>query len=262
MRIQTNATDRKKLAKSIAELTGEEIHYMGPPTFAYAVGKYIIDRAGAVTSETEEGEAELRTHLEENGFLDREIEELAVSIPLMDMDTEAMKRLVFMVHSKQYLLNKAVGAPCFAVSEGLVTALENATPADKAAFLALCGEHESKGIAFDEEKVTLTFAASSDTDKNQAFMYLAPIMVSKAKEAKRISPKELKPDNEKYYFRTWLIQLGLGGSEPKAYRNTLMAGLKGHSAFRTDEDAKKVKADQKAKRAAKKAAESVLDDEE
>ena len=50
MTIQTNATDRKKLAKSIAEFTGNEIHYMGPPTFAYAVGNYIIDRAGVITS--------------------------------------------------------------------------------------------------------------------------------------------------------------------------------------------------------------------
>ena len=261
MHIQTNATDRKKLAKSIAEFTGKEIHYMGPPTFAYAVGGYIIDRAGAITSETEEGEAELRTHLEEQGFLDREIDELAVSVPLLDMDADAMKRLVFMIHSKQYLLNKVVGAPCFAVSEALVTELENTPPADKAAFLALCGAHESKGIAFDDEKVTLTFAASSNADKNQAFMYLVPIMVRKAKEAKRISPKELKPENEKYYFRTWLIQLGLGGSEPKAYRNTLMVGLKGHSAFRTDEEAEKFKADQKAKRAAKKAAEQASEDE-
>ena len=112
MTIQTNATDRKKLAKSIAEFTGNEIHYMGPPTFAYAVGNYIIDRAGVITSESEEGEAELRTHLETQGFLDREITELAVSVPLMDMDAEAMKRLVFMLHSKQYLLNKAVGLPC------------------------------------------------------------------------------------------------------------------------------------------------------
>ena len=39
MTIQTNATDRKKLAKSIAEFTGNEIHYMGPPTFAYAVSQ-------------------------------------------------------------------------------------------------------------------------------------------------------------------------------------------------------------------------------
>ena len=30
MTIQTNATDRKKLAKSIAEFTGSEIHYMVP----------------------------------------------------------------------------------------------------------------------------------------------------------------------------------------------------------------------------------------
>ena len=140
-------------------------------------------------------------------------------------------------------------------------ALENNPPADKAAFIALCAEHESKGIAFDDEKVTITFASTGDTDKDQAFTYLVPIMVTKAKETKRISPKELKPENEKYYFRTWLIQLGLGGSEPKAYRNTLMAGLKGHSAFRTDEAADKFKADQKAKRAAKKAAELESEDE-
>lgn len=261
MMIQTNAIDRKKLAKSIAEFTGNEIHYLGPPTFAYAVGNYIIKRDGAITSESEEGEAALRTHLENNGFLDREITELSVSIPLLDMDADAMKRLMFMLHSKQYLLNKVVGLPCFAVSEALVEALENNPPADKTAFLALCAEHESQGISFDEEKVTITFASTGDTDKDQAFTYLIPIMVSKAKEAKRISPKELKPENEKYYFRTWLIQLGLGGAEPKAYRNTLMSGLKGHSAFRTDEAADKFKADQKAKRAAKKAAEKETEDE-
>lgn len=261
MTVQTNATDRKKLAKSIAEFTESEIHYMGPPTFAYAVGNYIIDRAGVITSESEEGEAELRTYLENQGFIDREITEMAVSVPLMDMDAEGMKRLVFMLHSKQYLLNKAVGSPCFAVSEALVETLENNPLADKAAFLALCAEHESKGIAFDDEKVTITFASTGDTDKDQAFTYLVPIMVTKAKEAKRISPKELKPENEKYYFRTWLIQLGLGGAEPKAYRNTLMSGLKGHSAFRTDEAADKFKADQKAKRAAKKAVALESEDE-
>ena len=261
MTIQTNATDRKKLAKSIAELTGNEIHYMGPPTFAYAVGNYIIDRAGVITSESEEGEAELRTHLEAQGFLDREITELAVSVPLTDMDADAMKRLVFMLHSKQYLLNKAVGLPCFAVSEALVDALENTPPTDKAAFIALCAEHESKGIAFDEEKVTITFASTGDTDKNQAFTYLVPIMVSKAKEAKRISPKELKPENEKYYFRTWLIQLGLGGSEPKTYRNALMSNLQGYAAFRTEAEAEKFKADQKAKRAAAKAAKAEAEED-
>lgn len=261
MNIQTNATDRKKLAKFIAEFTGNEIHYLGPPTFAYAVGNYIIDRAGAIASESEEGEAELRTYLENQGFLDREITELAVSVPLMDMDTDAMKRLVFMLHSKQYLLNKAIGVPCFAISEALVDALEHNTPSDRGAFFALCAEHESKGITFDEEKVTITFASTGDTDRDQAFTYLVPIMVNKAKDAKRINPRELKPENEKYYFRTWLIQLGLGGAEPKAYRRSLLAGLKGHSAFRTDAGAEKFKADQKAKRAAKKAAAQETEDE-
>lgn len=254
MLIQTNATDRKKLAKFLSQYTGNEIHYLGPPSFAYAVGDYLINRAGEITSESEEGETELRTQLEAGGFLDREITELAVSVPLLNMDVEAMRRLVFMLHSKQYLLNQAVGFPCLAISDGLVAALEATLPADMSAFLALCREHESQGLVFDEETVTITFASTGDADRDKAFTHLVPIMVQKAKEAKRISPKELKPENEKYYFRTWLIQLGLGGAEAKAYRHSLMVGLKGHSAFRTDEAAEKFKADMKAKRAAKKAA--------
>ncbi len=153
MTIQTNATDRKKLAKSIAEFTGNEIHYMGPPTFAYAVGNYIIDRAGVITSESEEGEAELSTHLETQGLPGQGDHGTGSFGPLLDMDAEAMKRLVFMLHSKQYLLNKRVGLPLLAPSARLWwKPWKNNPPANKAAFLALCAEHESKGIAFDDER--------------------------------------------------------------------------------------------------------------
>lgn len=262
MRIETNAKDRKKLAKAIEEFTGGKNRYLGPPSFSYEVGNYIIDRSGTITSETETGEAELRSYLEKCGFVEKKIEYLEISIPLLDMDADAMKRLVFMIHSKQYLLNKVVGAPCFAINENLVAELENSPPENKTEFFACYAKYESKGLAFNDEKVTLTFASSTNADKNQAFLYLAPIMVSKAKEAKRISPKENKPENEKYYFRMWLIQLGLGGNEAKGYRKTLMENLKGYSAFRTEADAEKFKSAQKEKRAAKKLREKTSENKE
>ncbi len=254
MRIITNTKDRKNLAKVLAGYVGSNIHYMGPPSFAYAVGDYIIDRDGDIISELEEGENELRSYLVEQGIMEREADIMNVTVPLMKMDAAGMTRLVFMLHSKQYLLNKALGSPSFALCGALVEELDAEAPSSVEEFLAEFARFESKGLSFDKDNVTFTIEVPENQDKAQAFVYLAAIMVTKAQEAKRISPKLLCPENEKYYFRTWLVQLGLGGTEAKAYRNTLMAGLKGHAAFRTDEDAAKFKADQKAKRAAKKTA--------
>ena len=120
MRIETVSSDRKAMAKAIAEYSGKELRYMGPPSFAYAVGPYLIDRDGVITSETEEENAEFRAFLEEKGFVEPTIEYLNINLPIEDMDGVQLKNLVFMLHSKQYLLNKATGRAGVAVSEGLV----------------------------------------------------------------------------------------------------------------------------------------------
>ena len=101
--------------------------------------------------------------------------------------------------------------------------------------------------------MTLTFARSEDPDCNKAYAQLASAMVAKAKQASRIKSDEQKPENEKYYFRSWIIQLGFGGADFKTARRVLLQNLKGYSAFRTDEDADKFKARMKAKRQAAKA---------
>ena len=253
MRFETNVADRKLLARKLAEFTGERIHYLGPPSFAYSVGGYLIARDGAVSTESEEGSEALRVFLEENNLLKPEITELVIRLPLLDMDADALKRLVYMVRSKQYLLNKAIGADSLAVSEELVTELETTAILDRAAFLDVLSRHECRGLAFDMEYVSMTFQASRLPEKNEAFAYLAAVMVRKAGEAKRISSKPQEPENEKYYFRIWLVQLGMDGADCKAYRQALLAGLKGHSAFRTEADAAKFSANQKAKRNARKA---------
>ena len=64
-------------------------------------------------------------------------------------------------------------------------------------------------------------------------------MIKKAKEAKRVSATPVVEENEKYYLRIWLVQLGMAGAVNKESRKALLAGLKGHTAFRTKEEAEK-----------------------
>ena len=254
MRIETSTTDRKAMAKAVADHLGEPLHYMGAPTFAYAAGQVIVHRDGTITSETYEGEAELRAFLEQNGFAMPLTDELNITLPTTDMTATNLKNLVFMLHAKQYLLNRAVGAPCFAVSAELVNALKTLPPDTTEAFLALVAQNSEgcQGFDFDSESVTLTFARSEDPDCNKAYAQLASAMMTKVKETSRIKSDVQKPENEKYYFRSWIVQLGFGGADFKVARKVLLQNLKGYSAFRTDEDAEKFKVKMKEKRKAAK----------
>lgn len=57
-----------------------------------------------------------------------------------------------------------------------------------------------------------------------------------ALDSKRISVKKEPIENEKYYFRVWLVRIGFGGKEHKMSRKLLLSKLfRAHSAFRTEE---------------------------
>lgn len=100
----------------------------------------------------------------------------------------------------------------------------------------------------EEGKVIFTFPLSPDSAKNKAYSELAAKIVTKAKEAKRVSATPVVEENEKYYLRIWLVQLGLAGTANKESRKALLAGLKGHTAFRTKEEAEKISIIQKERR--------------
>ena len=65
MTITTNTTDRKALAKAIAEELGTNARYMGMPGCGYQVGDYVVDRDGNITGENFEA---LRDFLTRNGY--------------------------------------------------------------------------------------------------------------------------------------------------------------------------------------------------
>ena len=65
-----------------------------------------------------------------------------------------------------------------------------------------------------------------------------------AKAATRVQAQRQEPENEKYFMRGWLIRLGFGGKEAKGMRELFLKHLKGNSAFLTEADADKHRANE------------------
>lgn len=257
MRIETKTDNRRKMVQDIAEFTGEELHYVGPPSFSYTVGHLAIDRDGVITSETEEGEDLLTQFLQEKGYLEAPVDEVKIEIPADTGDGKFLQNLLAMIHARAYLLNRITRYETFAVSDSLLEKLEQ-LPEENAyevfQTLLTADSEGLKGLTVGNGKVTFAFPLSPDSMKNKAYAELATKMIKKAKEAKRVSTTPVVEENEKYYLRIWLVQLGMAGVANKESRKALLAGLKGHTAFRTKEEAEKFSIAQKKKRAAVKAA--------
>ena len=66
-------------------------------------------------------------------------------------------------------------------------------------------------------------------------------IIKAAQSATRITAQVQEPENEKYFARSWLLRLGMGGADFKDERRILLGGLKGHAAFPNDAAATKHK---------------------
>ncbi len=241
MRIETNAANRKDVVKAVSGILGEPSKYLGVPTCAYQIGNCTIDRSGAVETEDEKTAELVRAGLLEQGLIETphtEADETTVSIPVEGMSAEGLKNLVFLTRSKQYLINRAFAEDVFRVPTALVEELGSTEIPDAETFLQTFQNHAEgcRGISFQDGKITFTLPTAGDPGMIKAFTHLTAAMVRQAKEQKRISPKETIEENEKYYMRIWLLRLGFGGAEGKEIRDLLMKKLKGHSAFRTEEN--------------------------
>ena len=239
MRIETNAANRKDVVKAVSAILGQPSRYLGVPTCAYEVGNCTIDRSGAVETEDEKTAELVRAGLLEQGLIETphtEVDETTVSLPVEGMTAEGFKNLIFLIHSKQYLINRAFAEEVFRIPAELTEELGRAEVPDAEAFLRIFQSHAEgcKGISFPDGKMAFTLPAINDPDMIKAFTHLTAAMAQQAREQKRIKPDETIEENEKYYMRIWLLRLGFGGKEGKEVRNLLLKNLKGHSAFRTE----------------------------
>ncbi len=183
------------------------------------------------------------------------------SFPTSQHNGVSLRNLVNLIYSRGVLISKATDG-IFLVDKGLVDALkdDSCTYAVANFIHAVRGYEEQHGAAMEgltitEEKVTFTgFPTAPDYEHLTAFGHLAILMNQQAISQKRIQAKEVNDSNEKYALRTWLLRLGMNGPDFKETRKILMEKLSGHAAFRTDEEAQKFLAKEKAKRDALKAA--------
>jgi len=240
MRFKTAVENRKNVVKAMEEVLGVRAKYLGPPTFNYEVGCFTVDRDGNVDTDSEEEGTRMQNELIERGLAQEESDKLNIALPLDGLTSGALKNLICMIHSKQYLLEKAVGTQVFKIPYTLVAKLEAEVEPTLEKVMEIISEEEPIGLGFKGDKICFDgFPLSADSGR--AYCELVAAMVKASKEQKRISPKETIEENEKYYMRIWLVRLGFDGKDGKEVRNLLLSKLKGHTAFRTEADKEKWK---------------------
>lgn len=129
MEIITNAENRKELVKALSGHFGQRSEYLGPPSFAYRIGSITVDRDAKVILEDDSMEDEVRRVLFQNDVAEEPQEtqteepEAEIKIPIGSMTPQGIINLINMMHSKQYLINRAVGRECISIADSLVNAL-------------------------------------------------------------------------------------------------------------------------------------------
>ena len=257
MTIETHVTDRKALARQISELLHEEVAYAGVPSCAYKIGTVTIDRGGAIHTDDSKAMETLKPFLIEQGYIEPEpettepahpsasyIEQMEISMPAEGMTGTALKNLIFMLYSKQHLLNRAVGQEVFHISDGVVARLSEYTPESPEALTQLIDDFRARGeldgVDFRDGQVTLRFPFDAVKPEEWAvYGALSAGIVKAAMNATRVFPKRLEPENEKYFMHSWLLRMGLSGPEHKELRKLFLRNLRGHSAFPSDNEAQK-----------------------
>lgn len=238
MEIITNAENRKSLVKTLSEHLGERAVYLGPPSFAYQIGSITVDRESKVIFEDDSMEDEVRRVLFQNNVTVTEEtqetpqeesgSETEIKIPIGEITPQGIINLINMMHSKQYLINRAVGRECILVTDTLTDALAEKTFEDAGSAADFITEQGGcSGVTFAEGNIE--FTGFPHTDGMMEYCRLASAMVKRASEQKRVNPKQTIEENEKYYMRAWLVSLGFSGSEGKETRAFFLKGLKGHT---------------------------------
>lgn len=123
MKFTTTAPDRRTLVKAIAEHTGMEPNYAGPPTFNYTVGTITVDREGYVDVPDEQA-ADVKAFLISKGWMEPEPEpeqpRIQIGVPAKELTVANVTNLIYMLYSKQHLLGKALGTACVRIEDAVI----------------------------------------------------------------------------------------------------------------------------------------------
>lgn len=250
MTITTNTTDRKALAKAIAEELGTTARYLGLPSYGYQIGDFTVDHDGNIIGEDF---GALHDFLRRNGYISDEpaadqeapadseaepITSMDISIPARDATVAQLKNLIFMLHSRQTLINRMTESNCLNIPDILIDRLQESTLETLEDLTSLLDDSravaELTGFDLRDRKGSMTFPFDeTQPERWTTYANLLNRIFDAAMKATRVFPERVEPDdqNEKYLAYTWLQRLGYHGADFKAERKILLGHLKGYCAF-------------------------------
>lgn len=275
MRLETQTTDRKALAKEIGAWLGREYAYDGVPNCTYSVGDLKIERDGSIVCYNMVTWERLLPFFREHGWTPteessrppmdmstvetatapqteaeppapdlRETEDdtLLITLPTNDITPLQLRSLINMLYSKQELLNRAFGKRLLMIPDRIIDALKRQLPETPDDFTALLNAPEgpAEGFDFRDGKATMTFPFDPDAPTNWTlYTKLFESIISMACETGKIRAERpvINEENEKYLMHNWFCRLRLNGPDFKELRKLVQKNLRGHCAFNTQEKA-------------------------
>lgn len=226
---------RKELVNLLSQHLEVHSIYLGAPSFAYQVGDYTVDRHGSILDA--QGQAVEPEKLLESGSKEEMgLETLNVQIPLEGYDGKGLRNLLHLIYNNQPLIKKALDLKSDLVSEEIIAALQQERMFTLEHFKEAMKGVSCPYIDFDYDDEIIVFRLDTyekNPEKVQAATQLLKLANINARRRKQnLAAKVRSTDNEKFSFRTWLLNLGMIGDEYKVARKVLLKNLSGNSAFR------------------------------
>jgi hypothetical protein len=196
---------RKELVLAISEILNAASEYQGPPTFAYIIGGFTVNKEGTLITSEINSDEELEQLLYELGRRGLQFEapnELVIEMPKEGFTEANITNLERLVKSKEILIKKALGADRLPIEQ-------------------------------TEDRLRFPwFSGSLTAEEVSAYARFIGALCAMAKNQKRVTATEKAYDNEKYAFRCFLLRLGFIGPEYKEERKILLSRLTGSAAFK------------------------------
>ena len=263
--IATQCDDRKAMVRRLSERLQTPAVYLYTPTYAFQIGEITVNRDASVSGERE-ALLPAAACLLENGYItelpaeltaadseataeeapaeaepaDTAAEDITVTtlrIYEPDWTVQSMTNLMHMLYARQDLINRMLQMNCLRIDEVFIQALASemlTSVGDFEALLhrAILDEHVT-GVNIEHDAVLVELPWEKDSIRWVFYSQIISACIKAAKTAKRVLPRRLDSEADKYHANAWLARLGFGGPEHKELRSTLMSHLSGYAAFKT-----------------------------
>jgi hypothetical protein len=265
MKIEFNVTgaQRKAFVKALSEILGEPYTYMGAPTFSYAVGKFTVDRNGAIPfphDESYETMLPIIEALRERGYecaVDGDADFFRQHLVEIAPERAEYFRAALAESKRQMADPNAVLHDADEVFAGIRERLNEREHNRLVVEMPLDGFTDKairnlkdiitsknrlikKALGADDlpvdvinDKLCFPWFMLTGTDgEADAYTRFVCALCEMARTQQRVTAKENDSGNDKFTMRLFLIRLGFVGPEFKEARKILLRNLTGSTAWK------------------------------